>query len=233
MGEFTDMLTAAQLTAAADSIRFDYQITSFEFKPSLGIVAKDLQQLGDDFQDMSEPLRRGVKDVMTISILENFMSGGRPSWDELSEATIQKREKEGSGTMVLVRSGSLADVASSEGIWSIGKFSATIRDLPGKVWYGKIHQAGLAGNSFGGGKWFGKYKSAAQKALGPEASGKEVDELAFKIFDQRAAKHGPAPRGQADIPARPFAVFQDEDVDAIQLIFIEWIETRFAMRGFS
>lgn len=185
MAGLGDLMTAAQMAAAIDMIRFDYQITSFEFKPSLGIVAKRLQQFGDQFQDMSEPLRRGVKDVMTISILENFMSGGRPTWESLSASTLERRAKDGSGTMIMVRSGSLADVASSVGIWSIGKTSATIRDLPGKVWYGKIHQEGYSGTQFSGGNWFKKYQTAARKALGPDEDHKEVDKLAFKLFDKR------------------------------------------------
>jgi phage gpG-like protein len=233
MAEFSDMLTAAQLTAAVDTMRFDVSITSFEFKPSLGIMAKALTALGNDFQDMRVPLKRGVEDVMTISILENFMSGGRPSWDALSETTMMHRQADGSGSMILVRSGALANAASSVDIWSIGRFSATIRDLPNNVWYGKVHQAGMSGNAFAGGKWFKKYQDAARKTLGSESSPKEVDNLAFKMFDTRATKHGPAPSGRAEVPARPFAIFQDEDIDAIQLIFIEWMEEKLQMRGLA
>jgi phage gpG-like protein len=213
-------------------MRFDRSVEAFEFTPSLGIVAKRMQSLGEDFQDMHEPLTRSVKDVMTISILENFVSGGRPDWESLSENTLRKRKAEGSGSMILVRSGSLADVASSEGVWSIGKFSATIRDLPQKVWYGKVHQGGLAGNQFSGGNWFKKYQTAARKAVGPDEDQKTVDELAYKMFDKRLLSHGPAPAGTPDIPARPFAVFQDEDIDAIELIFVEWIEELVREAGF-
>jgi len=130
-----------------------------------------------------------------------------------------------------VCSSDLADVASSVGIWSIGKTTATIRDLPGKVWYGKVHQAGQSGNEFAGGNWFDKYKKAARKAAGPEEDDEEVTKLAYKMFDQRLLKHGPAPHATPAIPARPFAVFQDEDIDAIQLIFIEWIEEKIREAG--
>lgn len=229
---FADMVTASHLAALVDGIRFDYHITAFEFKPSLGIVAKRLQELGEEFADMSEPLRRGVRDVMTISILENFVSGGRPSWEPLSANTLKHRGAEGGTQLVLVRSGALADVASSEGIWSVGKTSATIRDLPQNVWYGKVHQAGQSGNEFSGGNWFKKYQNAAKKALGPEASNKEVDDLAYKMFDKRLTSHGPAPAATPAIPARPFAVFQEEDVEAIREIFIDWIEQKIVERGF-
>jgi phage gpG-like protein len=219
------MLSAAQIAGAIDGMRFDRAIESFEFKPSLGIVAKRMQMLGDEFKDMREPLKQGITDVMTISILENFVSGGRPAWDALSEDTLKRHAKEGAG-MVLVRTGALAEAASSPGIWSIGAFSATIRDLPKNVWYGKVHQAGVEGNEFGGGNWFEKYKTAARKILGPEEDDEEVTKAAYKIFDQRTIKHGAAPRGTPTIPARPFAVFQEEDIDAIQLIFVTWIEAK-------
>jgi phage gpG-like protein len=221
------MMSAAQIAGAIDGIRFDKAITSFEFKPSLGIVAKRLQMLGDEFKDMREPLRKGVTDVMSISILENFVSGGRPAWDALSQDTLKRHATQGAG-MVLVRTGALAEAASSPSIWSIGAFSATIRDLPEKVWYGKVHQAGLEGNEFAGGNWFDKYKKAARKVLGPDEDEEEVTKTAYKIFDQRTLKHGAAPRGVPTIPARPFAVFQEEDIDAIQLIFVAWIEAKVA-----
>lgn len=217
------MMSAAQIAGAIDTIRFDRMIESFTFKPSLGISAKKLEILGDEFKDMSEPLRRGVRDVMTISILENFVSGGRPTWDALAEGTLRHR---GGAGMILVRTGALAETASSEGVWSIGKSTATIRDLPDKVWYGKVHQAGQSGNEYSGGSWFDKYETAARKSLGPEATKKEVKDLAFKIWGKRSESHGPAPESRPEIPARPFAVFQDEDIDAIQLIFAEWVEEK-------
>ena len=233
MAGLADLVTASQMAAAIDMMRFDRTITGFEFKPSLGIVAKRLQEFGSELADMRDPLTKSVKDVMTISILENFMSGGRPSWDSLSENTLANRSKDGSGSMILVRSGSLAEIASSEGVWSIGKTTATIRSLPQKVWYGNVHQAGMEGNEYSGGGWFKKYQDAAKKSLGSEASPKEVDSLAMKIFDKRTSSHGAAPRGRTSIPARPFAMFQDEDIDAIELIFIEWIEDKVREVGLS
>jgi len=232
MAGLEDMVTASQIAAAIDMLRFDKAITSFEFQPSLGLVAKRLAALGEEFADLREPLKKSVRDVMTISILENFVSGGRPDWEELAYDTLKRRKKENSGTMILVRQGTLAEVASSERVWSIGRTSATIRDLPDKVWYGKIHQGGYSGDQFAAGSWFKKYQNAARKALGPDEDDAEVDKLAFKMFDQRLAKHGPAPRGAPAIPARPFAVFQDEDIDAIENIFVDWIEEKVREAGF-
>lgn len=232
MAGLADMVTASQIAAAIDRIRFDKRITAFEFKPSLGIVAKQLANFADELGDMREPLKKSVSDVMTISILENFVSGGRPPWEALSQTTLDRRAKLGQGTMILVRTGALGEVASSEGVWSIGRQSATIRDLPQRVWYGKVHQAGAAGNQFAGGNWFKKYEGAARKALGPDEDDEEVSKLAFKMFDKRLLSHGPAPNASTDIPERPFAVFQDEDIDAIQNIFIDWIDDKLREAGF-
>jgi len=231
MAGLADLATASQIAGAIDQMRFDRTIMSFEFKPSIGIVAKRLMQFGEEFENMHEPLDDSIEKVMTVSILENFMSGGRPDWEDLSPNTIAKREKQGAGSMILVRSGSLAEVASSKKIWSIGKATAVVRDLPSRVWYGKVHQAGQAGTSFGAGNWFDKYKNAAKKVLGPEASDKEVEDHAFKLFDKRTLQHGAAPRATPKIPARPFIMFQDEDIDAIELIFVEWIEEKIREAG--
>lgn len=228
MAGLQDLATAAQMASAIDALRFDMQITSFEFQPSIGIMGKKFAMLAKELEDLHEPLTRSVHDVMTVSILENFISGGRPTWDELSPATIARRRKLGQGTMILVRSGKLGEVASSERIWSIGRTTATVRDLPESVWYGKIHQGGYEGGQFAGGNWFRKYQVAARKALGPDEDDKEVDALAFKMFDKRLLSHGPAPRQASSIPARPFVMFQDEDIDAIQLIFITWVEEKVA-----
>lgn len=227
-----DLLVASQMAAAIDGgLRFDKSIESFEFRPSIGIVAKRFSALAEELDNLHEPLLLSVTEVMTLSILENFMSGGRPTWEELSPVTKQMRQRNGSGDMVLVRTGSLAEVASSVGIWSIGKTSAAVRDLPEKVWYGKVHQEGYGGDATSGGNWFKKYKTAARKALGPDEDDKDVEKLAFKMFDTRLAKHGPAPRGASKIPARPFVLFQDADIDAIELIFTEWAERKIREAG--
>jgi phage gpG-like protein len=89
----------------------------------------------------------------------------------------------------------------------------------------------MEGNEFAGGNWFQKYQTAAKKALGPESSKKEVDDMAFEIWGKRADKHGPAPAGQAAIPPRPFIMFQEEDIDAIQNIFAEWVEDKVREAG--
>jgi phage gpG-like protein len=215
------MITTAQINASVGQLRFDKSITGFEFKPSIGIVAKQMNQLGLAIADMKVPLTKAVKDVMIPSIRKNFTSGGRPEWEELSTDTVRKRN--GSSRPILVRSGALASGATSFGIWSVGSVSATVRDLPKNIWYGKVHQGGSSSNNLGAGNWFGKYRRAAEKQLGSDAPESEILKTAYELFDMRLKKHGPAPAATAEIPARPFIMFQDEDLDDIQDIFFEWL----------
>lgn len=89
---------------------------------------------------MSEPLTEAVKKVMQPSIRQNFNMGGRPEkWAPLSEDTIRARRGD---SRILVDTGDLRFVASAFFIWTITDSSATVRDLPEFVWYGKVHQAG-------------------------------------------------------------------------------------------
>lgn len=222
MAGLVDMITASHIAASIGNIRFDQTILAFDFKPSLGVVAKDIDRLGLDIRSMREPLTRSVREVMVPSIRQNFEVGGRPHWDPLAYATVKMR---GSATPVLVRSGNLKRAVTTIKVWTITQTAATIKSLPAKVSYGNVHQAGFGGS--GGGKgWFKPYQNKARELLGSEATPREVDALAFKIFDKRQKKHGPAPSRVPEIPARQFVLFQDEDLDDIQDVFGDWLEER-------
>lgn len=229
-----DMVTASQIASAVQSLRFDKSIQGFEFKPSLGIVAKNIDKFAMDIRSFREPLKRSVQQVMIPSFKQNFTVGGRPErWQGLSKSTITRR---GSTGPILVRSGKLRRGVTTLNIWSITPSAATIRDLPSRIWYGKVHQAGFGGregNHFGSGNWFAKYERAARKSLGPYASEGEVTRLGFQMFDSRTLKHGAAPHSgeMSSIPARPFAVFQEEDMDKIQEVFAEWLIERARKAG--
>jgi phage gpG-like protein len=224
-----EAVTASMLAASVASMRFDTGITAFQFQPSLGIVAKNVETWLDDIKDLHVPLERGIKKVMVPSIRKNFTSGGRPDWEELSYDTVRKRK--GSTSPILVRTSRLKKGVTNVRIWSIGKTSATIRDLPAPIWYGKVHQAGSEGNDLGGGNWFGKYERAAKKMLGDDAKQSEITATAFEIFDGRMKKHGPAPAATATIPARPFAVFQDEDIEEMAEIMADYLIERLKKVG--
>jgi phage gpG-like protein len=183
----------------------------WEFSPAPGIVAKDINRLGLDIRSFREPLAKAIKLVMMRSIRRNFEVGGRPEpgWEPLAEYTINVR---GDAWPILVRSGALKRIASSFGIWSIGETSAAIKALPAKVWYGNIHQEG-----------YGSIGMRARKILGQLATPKRVAALVEQL--SRQAERG----GRVStfvIPQREFALFQTEDIEKIQEIFIEWMEDR-------
>lgn len=164
-----------------------------------------------------EPLTKAVKEVMMPSIYKNFQVSGRPKWEPLSEATLRIRDYYGHNTSApLVWTGKLWETASSFEVWKITKGFATIDDLPGDVWYGKIHQAGYDGGSMKGRlKKFGGDPKKALESL--------MDEQVTKMQTGGKMSGG----GASAIPARPFVVFQPEDEDDISQIFIDWMEKQF------
>lgn len=186
--------------------RIDRGILSFDFKPSIGIMAAQVNKLGLDIRSFREPLTRSVKEVMIPSFRLNFESGGRPSWEPLTDTTAAIRDREGYGSdgPILVRTGKLAKTATQLNIWSITENYAIIKSLPAYVWYGKLHQSGLGGAS-------------------------SVGAVDKQIRD--ALKSGNAIKGGAHIPARPFVVMQEEDADDIHNVFDKWIAERALRSG--
>jgi len=192
---------------------------SMTFVPSIAITAARIDKLGMDIRSFREPLTRSVKRVMGPSFRKNFDAGGRPdSWEPLSDATLEVRQRLGrNGSGILVLTGALRRVMGQLNIWRITRTSALILDLPQSVWYGAIHQAGYDGGSM----------SARIKQHGGDAS------AAFRsIIDEQknAMRTGTTIKtaGAAAIPARPFALFQDEDEDDITEVFLEWLQERIA-----
>jgi phage gpG-like protein len=203
-------------------LRLDEGITSFEFKPSLGIMARDINKLGIDIRSFREPLMRAIKTVMIPSFRQNFESEGRPSWEPMAEATELLREREGSSGPLLNRSGRLKRVAQQQNIWTVTKESASIRDLPPNVWYGKIHQEGMGGM----GRRIKAEMTAAAKR-GERISPGQAAQRASKRLDQEILS-GKTGGGKAtvNIPARPFIMFQEEDMDGVYEVFQSWLEER-------
>lgn len=202
------------INASISNLRFARRLTGvdFQFQPSIGLIARDLDRLGVDIRSFKEPLTRAVVQVMIPSFKLNFESEGRPAWEPLAPYTVERRK--GREHPILFRSGKLKKVATSRAIWDISTVGAVISKLPGSVWYGTIHQAGLGG--------FSQHLEAARKKLGPEARPREVIMEAYDNYDDA----GGGRRGNAAIPARPFIMFQDEDEYAVQEVFFDWLEER-------
>lgn len=185
-------------------------VPTVTFSPTLGIVAGRIDKLGLDIRSFREPLMRAIREVMVPSIRANFDAGGRPAWEPLAADTVKIR---GNAGPILNRSGTLKQVATQINIWDVTTTSAVIRDLPDKAWYGKVHQGGYEGStmkaliSAHGGNIEAAMTAHTQSLLGsPDLSSQS--------------------RTSPSIPARPFLVFQPEDLEKIDAIFVVWLGER-------
>jgi phage gpG-like protein len=125
-------------------LRIDEGLT-FEFKPSIGLSARRIDKLGLEIKSFREPLSRSIKQVLAPSFKRNFQVGGRPDkWEPLAEETVKFRARDGFGPLpILVRTGLLRKTIQQFNIWNVNETQAAITDLPEKIWYGKVQQAGL------------------------------------------------------------------------------------------
>jgi phage gpG-like protein len=112
-------------------------------------------------------------------------------------------ETRGSAHPILQRSGKLKKAMSALARWSISETAATIKDLPADVAYGGVHQAGAAGTEIG--------------VLGGRSATEMGRETVVGI--------------SGGVPQRQFVMFQDGDAEAIDLIFLRWLEERAARAG--
>lgn len=245
-----DGINPVNIAGAVSGLRFDtIKSLKWEIRPSVGIVAKDIDRLAMDIKSFKQPLTSVVKMVMIPSIKKNFKVGGRPSWDPLAENTIIARNY--SAWPILVRTGRLQRRATEFGIWDIGQTSATIRSLPDDVFYGAYHQAGADhGENPASGvgdllreelalghkfkdiskaspqlrKIIGKFIPHAQKELGEGASNQKIVARALGMAVD-------AEGTQWSLPARPFITYQDSDVDKATQIFLDWMTERAIKSG--
>ena len=132
------------INAAVGSLRLDGGIVSFEFQPTIGMLARDIDRLGIDIRSFREPLERAIKQVMLPSIAQNFVEEGRPEhWKPLAEYTMNER---GNAGPILTRTGALRQGAVQFNNWEINQVAAVFRGLPDRVKYGNVHQAGYGGD---------------------------------------------------------------------------------------
>jgi phage gpG-like protein len=204
-------------------LRIDRRISAgvqLDFLPSIGIMAAQVDKLGLDIRAFKEPLTRAVKQVMIPSIRANFASEGRPSWEPLAEQTLAAREYLGYGDgPILYRTGNLAKRATQFNIWTINPVAASVQRLPADVFYGGIMQAGAEGTASSLG--------AAAETLSGAGAGL-YSSLTAAIASQ--AK-GAGIKKTANIPARRFIMFQDEDIPKIEAVFDKWLDGRVAKAG--
>jgi phage gpG-like protein len=196
---------------AIRGLRFDtIRSVKWELKPSVGIVAKDVQRLGMDIRSFREPLVKIVKLVLIPSIQKNFVEGGRPAWEPLAESTVRIRHY--SAWPILQVTGKLKKRATQFNIWDIGSGTATIRSLPSDVFYGMFHQAGVEG-----------HEADMSRALAAKPARKGVVSAA----DIMQASGGEG----WSLPARPFIMYQEQDIPKMEAIFAQWMEERAVRSG--
>lgn len=174
---------------------------SMTFEPSIGIMARKVDKLGANIRSFREPLRESVRDVVIPSIQMNFAKSGRPRWPELAESTWAQKTL---GEKALIRTGALRDTMKQIGIWHIDTEKAMITNLPSRVWYGVVQQAGLGGTS-----------TTFVRNIGTGGMTAITEE------------------GEGGIPARPFVMLQESDMPKIDMIFVRWVNKRVRQAGLS
>lgn len=205
-------------------LRLDEGIVSFAFSPSIGIMARDIDKLGLEIRSFKKPLEKAIGAVMIPSFRRNFDAGGRPSWPPMAEATQTIRQEQGFGGAgdLLVRTGQLRMNMGYKSIWTVTDTSASIQDLPDRIWYGKIHQEGQGGIRTRVGKIL-----KANPGMSPGTAAKRaMSSIDKDILSGKAHTHT-----TSNIPARPFVMFQEEDMDAVYEVFQEWLGTLAAKAG--
>lgn len=190
-------------------------VPTLTFSPSLGIAAGRIAKLGLDIRSFREPIMRSIRQVMVPSIRRNFEEGGRPEpWEPLSDATIEMRTRGDGGDQTLVRTGTLARVASQINIWTVTQTTGMILDLPEKAWYGKVQQSGYGG------------MGALVRKHGGNVAKASAEHTANLLGALKSGTSITGSGGGVNIPARPFLVFQDEDIDNIHEVFMKWLAER-------
>jgi phage gpG-like protein len=194
-------------TMMGSGVRLDSMIdVGFEFKPTVAVSARAFQTLDLDIRSFRVPLKRSIQQVLAPSIGRNFVANGRPDgWVPYAEDTLtmkanDPKNKYGNENM-LRRSGLLWKTMQQYNIWTVTEKQAAILSLPDKVWYGQIHQAG-----------YGMHASTLDHFASP------------------AELKSMGGRGSTFIPARPFAMFQTEDMDRVQDVFSHWLQERIDAR---
>lgn len=178
------------------------------------ILARDIDKLRVDIRSFKVPLKRSIQQVIAPSFQTNFDVGGRPPWEPWSEFTPEIKRRTGRPVRkLMIQSGKLRRVSGQLNLWDISRTEAFLSDLPSRVWYGRLQQLGYEG------------VATVNDEPVPTATGEELAEFALR---EDTVKFG-AP----DIPARPFLVFQDEDVDKIERVFVFWLSERMAQAGFK
>lgn len=123
----------------------------------LNLLNADLRKVAKDFSKrggLHEPLEQSVRKVIIPSIIENFLSGGRPEpWAPLEPETVMQRSHVGrtafmanfesfmGGAAPLMRTRKMFNAAKAFARWQIRDNSAKydFATFPEKAWYAIVH----------------------------------------------------------------------------------------------
>ena len=177
------------------------------FSPTIALSAKRFDQLDLNIRSFREPLKRSIQHVIAPSIGKNFLTGGRPtSWTPLSDVTLEMKGNDPKTRYPvsdpLLRSGLLFKTMQQFNIWTVTETQAAILQLPSKIWYGNLHQAG-----------HGTMTAAAAGATSAQGLQNVITAVLGGGY-------------RAYIPQRPFAMIQSQDMDAIAVEFEIWMNER-------
>jgi phage gpG-like protein len=95
--------------------------------------------IAGSIKSFKEPLEDSIREVASPSIGTNFDVGGRPPWEPLEAQSIERGANE---SRPLIRSGQLMQVAQQLNIWTTTRTETSVQGLPGRVYYGEIHEGG-------------------------------------------------------------------------------------------
>ena len=159
----------------------------FSFTPTMAVTASAFDKMGLDIRSFREPLKRSIQRVIAPSIGQNFVSNGRPeTWAPYAANTIQTKANDPQNQYgpedMLRRSGLLWRTMQQYNIWSVSTVEAAILDLPEKIWYGALHQAGYTAR--------GTAVPARQFALFQERDMDAIQEVFANWLEERALAAG-------------------------------------------
>jgi len=162
-----------------------------------------LKRMQEKAKDLSPPLK-SIKMGLIASIDRNFREEGRPDkWQSLSPATLARRRKAGAGAKILQDTGRLK--------MSITAYSdKTMAKAGTNVPYAAIHQ-------------YGGTIKIPPMIIRP----KNVKALHFFMDGKEVfCKFARLPERNVRIPARPFMLIQDEDMEDYKLLILNHLRSK-------
>jgi phage gpG-like protein len=166
-------------------------------------------------QNLSIPLKRAGQ-LMLYSINQNFLESGRPnSWAPLSSSTLKQKVRNGYSSQPLIRGGILKGSIHY-------RTSSTRLTLGTSVKYAAIHQFGGVINQGARNELFQRNRYLRGIRAGSFKRGIKLSGPNRVGFGFRARGFSMGAR-TINIPARPFVLFQDQDIDDINKMVKDYI----------